>query len=62
VRAGLFEDIDSLQTERSTAHLADVTCTRVDGSSVTVPVVTLYRSEDLIDDSRVVLSLAPVFG
>ena len=114
IRAGLFEDIDSMQPERFSAHLADdvrmrfgnadpvhgraavhdvwagfcrsvagvrhdvveqwdegaativeadVTYTRLDGSTVTVPVVTIYRSRGgLIDDYRVFIDLAPVFS
>jgi limonene-1,2-epoxide hydrolase len=113
-RTGLFEDIDSMQPERFSAHLAedvrmrfgnappvtgraavhdvwagfctsvagvrhdvveqwdegaativeaDVTYTRLDGSTVTVPVVTIYRSGgELIDDYRVFIDLAPVFA
>ena len=42
---------------------ADVTYTRHDGSRVTVPVVTIYRSRgELIDDYRVFIDLAPVFA
>jgi ketosteroid isomerase-like protein len=43
---------------------SDVTYTRKDGRQVTVPVVTIYRTdrEDLIDDYRVFIDLAPVFA
>ena len=42
---------------------ADVTYTRLDGSTVTVPVVTIYRSRGgRIDDYRVFIDLAPVFA
>jgi ketosteroid isomerase-like protein len=42
---------------------AEVTYTRKDGSEVTVPVVTIYRSSgELIDDYRVFIDLAPLFG
>ena len=42
---------------------ADVTYTRHDGSTVTVPVVTIYRSSgERIDDYRVFIDLAPVFA
>ena len=42
---------------------ADVTYTRLDGSTVTVPVVTIYRSRgERIDDYRVFIDLAPVFA
>jgi hypothetical protein len=41
-----------------------VTYTRKDGQDVTVPVVTIYRTngEDLVSDYRVYLDLAPVFA
>jgi hypothetical protein len=109
----LFQDIDSLQPERFSAHLAedvtmrfgnadpvhgrtavhdvwaqfcrsvsgvrhdvveqwdhdpatvveaDVTYTRLDGTTVTVPVVTIYRGAGPhIEDYRVFIDLAPVF-
>ena len=43
---------------------SDVTYTRKDGRAVTVPCVTIYRtdSEDLISDYRVYIDLAPVFA
>jgi hypothetical protein len=41
---------------------ARVTYTRTDGTTVTVPVVTIYRSDgDLIDDYRIFIDLAPLF-
>jgi ketosteroid isomerase-like protein len=113
-RAQLFTDIDSMEPERFTAHLADdvtmrfgnadpvhgraavhdvwagfcdgidgvshaprrrwesaegtvaeadVTYTRKDGGTVTVPVVTIYREGDGgIDDYRVFIDLAPLFA
>jgi hypothetical protein len=40
-----------------------VTYTRADDSTVTVPVVTIYRaSGDLIDDYRIFIDLAPLFA
>ena len=41
---------------------AQVTYTRADDTTVTVPVVTIYRSSrDLIDDYRIFIDLAPLF-
>ena len=112
-RSQLFSDIDSLEPERFTAHLAedvtmrfgnaepstaatpsttcgpasargstgfasetpalgvrggtsweaDVTYTRKDGGTVTVPVVTIYREGDGgIVDYRIFIDLAPLFA
>jgi limonene-1,2-epoxide hydrolase len=42
---------------------AEVTYTRKDSSTVTVPVVTIYRARaELIDDYRIYIDLAPLFG
>ena len=42
---------------------ANVTYTREGGSTVTVPVVTIYRGEgELIDDYRIFIDLAPLFS
>ena len=42
---------------------ASVTYTRKDQSLVTVPVVTIYRAgDDLIDDYRIFIDLAPLFA
>jgi hypothetical protein len=41
---------------------ADVTYTRKDATTVTVPVVTIYRGADRIDDYRVFIDLAPLFA
>ncbi|MGH2893660.1 MAG: nuclear transport factor 2 family protein [Solirubrobacteraceae bacterium] len=43
---------------------ANVTYTRSDGLQVTVPVVTIYRTDanDLISDYRVYTDIAPVFA
>jgi len=113
-RSQLFDDIDSMEPERFTAHLADdvtmrfgnaepiqgrnavhdtwagfcegidgvshslveqwqsgsgtvveaeVTYTRKDGGTVTVPVVTIYRERDgEIADYRIFIDLAPLFA
>ena len=40
-----------------------MTYTRKDGSTVTVPVTTIYRGPgDLIDDYRIYIDLAPLFA
>ena len=42
---------------------ARVTYTRTDDTTVTVPVVTIYRSSgELIDDYRIFIDLAPLFA
>jgi hypothetical protein len=42
---------------------AKVTYTRKDRSTVTVPVVTIYRAQgELIDDYRIFIDLAPLFA
>ena len=42
---------------------ANVTYTRKDGGTVTVPVVTIYREQDgLINDYRIFIDLAPLFA
>ena len=48
----------------ATIAQTDVTYIRKDGTGVTVPVVTIYRTgpDGLITDYRVFLDLAPVFG
>ncbi len=40
-----------------------MTYTRTDDSTVTVPVVTIYRADgDLIDDYRIFIDPAPLFA
>ena len=52
----------SWQSAEGTVAEADVTYTRKDGATVTVPVVTIYRENGgLIDDYRVFIDLAPLF-
>ena len=42
---------------------AEVTYTRKDGTSVTLPVVTIYRTDgELIDDYRIFMDVAPLFA
>jgi ketosteroid isomerase-like protein len=71
VWAGFCETVDGVrhdlltQWDTGDAVIAesDVTYTRKDGSQVTVPVVTIYRpADDLIEDYRVFIDLAPLFA
>jgi hypothetical protein len=70
VWAGFCETIDGVRhdlvdqwdTGTATIAEADATYTRKDGSTVTVPVVTIYRGEDLIDDYRIFIDVAPLFA
>lgn len=55
--------IEQWQQGPATIVESDVTYTRRDGREVTVPVVTIYRAPgDLIEDYRVFIDLAPLFG
>ena len=70
--AGFCESIDGVAhtplrplgvSRGGTVAEAEVTYTRKDGSTVTVPVTTIYRgSGDLIDDYRIYIDLAPLFA
>jgi ketosteroid isomerase-like protein len=69
--AGFCEGVDGVHhdvveqwdTGSATIVEAAVTYTRKDGSTVTVPVVTIYRAAgDLIDDYRIFIDLAPLFA
>ncbi|MBV9838848.1 MAG: nuclear transport factor 2 family protein [Solirubrobacterales bacterium] len=70
--AAFYETIDGLrhrlieQWQEPGAAIveSDVTYMRKDGREVTVPVVTIYRTDDqdLIADYRVFIDLAPVFA
>lgn len=70
--AGFYDTIDGLshdlvqQWEQPGATIVEsnVTYTRKDAQRVSVPVVTIYRTnaEDLISDYRVFIDLAPVFA
>ena len=71
VWAGFCEGVDGVshsglrrwESEEGTVAEADVTYTKQDGSTVTVPVVTIYREgDDGIDDYRVFIDLAPLFA
>ena len=71
VWAGFCETVDGVshevveQFESGDATIAEsnVTYTKKDGDTVTVPVVTIYRaSGELIDDYRVFIDLAPLFA
>jgi hypothetical protein len=55
--------VEQFESNDATIAESDVTYTRKDGDKVTVPVVTIYRSADeLIDDYRVFIDLAPLFA
>ena len=61
---GLRHDLVELwEHGEATIVEANVTYTRRDGQEVTVPVVTIYRTDanDLISDYRVYADIAPVF-
>jgi ketosteroid isomerase-like protein len=64
--AGVSHDlIDQWEEGPATIAESNVTYTRNDGSTVTVPVVTIYRSnrdDGLIDDYRIFIDLAPLFA
>lgn len=62
--AGVRHDVVQQWTQDdATIVQADVTYTRKDSSTVTVPVVTIYRGAgDLIDRYDVFIDLAPLFG
>jgi ketosteroid isomerase-like protein len=69
--AGFCEGIDGVShslvgqwvSEAGTVVEADVTYTRKDGGTVTVPVVTIYRErEGEIADYRIFIDLAPLFA
>ena len=71
VWAGFCETVDGVSHESSSSSQSgeamiaesNVTYTRKDGGTVTVPVVTIYRARgDLIDDYRVFIDLAPLFA
>ena len=69
--AGFCEGIDGVshslveqwQSESGTVVEAEVTYTRKDGGTVTVPVVTIYRERHgEIADYRIFIDLAPLFA
>jgi ethanolamine ammonia-lyase large subunit len=53
--------VEEWQTPTATIVEAEVTYTRTNGSTVTLPVVTIYRGGELIDDYRIFIDLAPLF-
>jgi ketosteroid isomerase-like protein len=62
---GLSHDlVEQWELDGVTIAEANVTYTRKDGRRVTVPVVTIYRTNDgdVISDYRVFIDLAPVFA
>jgi ketosteroid isomerase-like protein len=70
--AALYARIDGVRYDlvelwehgEATIVEANITYTRFDGLQVTVPLVTIYRTDanDLISDYRVYTDLAPVFA
>ena len=57
------EVVERWEAEPATIVEARVTYTRADDTTVTVPVVTIYRSSgDLIDDYRIFIDLAPLLA
>ncbi len=55
--------VERWEAPTATILEARVTYTRSDDATVTVPVVTIYRSSgDLIDDYRIFIDLAPLFA
>ncbi len=62
--AGVRHDVVEQWTQgEATVVQADVTYTRTDATTVTVPVVTIYRGKGaLIDRYDVFIDLAPLFG
>ena len=58
------DQIQRWESDDRTVVEADVTYTRKDDSTVTVPVVTIYRenADGAIDDYRVFIDLAPLFA
>lgn len=61
---GVHHDVvERWQDGTTTIVEAQVTYTRKDSSTVTVPVVTIYRARAaLIDDYRIFIDLAPLFA
>jgi limonene-1,2-epoxide hydrolase len=69
--AGFCEAIDGVsheviaQFEQDSAVIVEstVTYTRKDGSTISLPVVTIYRADgELIDDYRIFMDVAPLFA
>ena len=71
VWAGFCEGIDGVrhdvieEFEQNGANIVEstVTYTRKDGSTITLPVVTIYRGAgELIEDYRIFMDVAPLFA
>jgi len=62
--AGVRHDvIEQIESGPATVVESTVTYTRKDASTITLPVVTIYRGEgDLIDDYRIFMDVAPLFA
>jgi ethanolamine ammonia-lyase large subunit len=54
--------VDQWDAGTATIAEAEVTYTRKDGSTVTLPVATIYRGDDLIEDYRIFMDVAPLFA
>lgn len=63
VKGVSHEPVDRWESDHGTVAEARVTYTKPDDSTVTVPVVTIFREgEDGIEDYRVYIDLAPLFA
>ena len=57
------EVIEQFEPGSATIVESTVTYTRKDGTTISLPVVTIYRGEgDLIDDYRIFMDVAPLFA
>jgi limonene-1,2-epoxide hydrolase len=61
---GVHHDvIEQIESGPATVVESTVTYTRKDASTVSLPVVTIYRGEgDLIEDYRIFMDVAPLFA
>ena len=59
-----YDIVELWEHGEATIVEANITYTRTDGQEVTLPLVTIYRTDanDLISDYRVYTDLAPVFA
>ena len=64
IRGLRHELVEHWEHGEATIVEANVTCIRMDGREVSLPVVTIYRTDanDLISDYRVYTDVAPVFA
>ena len=61
--AGVRHDVIA-EFEQGDATIVEstVTYTRKDGTTIALPVVTIYRGKGLIDDYRIFMDVAPLFA